>query len=90
MPFSHQSSLVNPQSELISVWQDPIYEISEDHEKTRPGSLAQSRKDSICDLGLASNNIYVTQLLKPLDRAYIKDRTAFGGGESNFRIYFTI
>ena len=64
-------------------WQDPIFETSEDREKTRPGSLVNSRKGSISDMIFAgSKEITATPRLKLVDRAIIRDRNAFANPES--------
>lgn len=83
MSFAHQSSLVNQQSDLMTGWQDPILETSEDNEKTRPGSLAQSRKASIPEVDFTEiRDGTSTPLLKTIDRVCIRDRLAFAARES--------
>ncbi len=59
--------------------------MSEDREKTRPGSLAITQKESISELRFTHpKESTVTPRLKLVDRVLIRDRNAFAQPESNF------
>lgn len=79
MQLINQNSILNQESEHFTSWQEPIFEASEDCEKTYLCSLSQSRRESDCDV---TRDGCLTPQLKTLDRAVIRDRLAFAAQEN--------